>query len=148
MTNGSGSIRFIQFITGVAWFVFGVVMTVVLYPMFTGDFSSERITVNTLNQSGSECWVLVEDSLGKTQGNLVGAQESATIPVFEGEFTDHDFPKNVQITVLAEDFRVLDTRSFETTIEVENGKISQLMDLQIALDSDDLLAVTYSEVSP
>ena len=143
MTVQSKSVGIKAFITGVVWFVCGVVVTIVLYPSLTTEYPSEMVFVNVDNQSQSKCWVLIEDSKGNTQGQIVNIQESASIQVFAGEFYEDRFPERVQITVLSGDYLVLDTRTLSTTIKTVDDELAQIIDLIIVHDESGQLAVIY-----
>ncbi|MBL4699582.1 MAG: hypothetical protein JKX70_12200 [Phycisphaerales bacterium] len=125
----------------------GLLIGLTLIPALTKDYPSEMVFVNVHNKSQSKCWVLIEDTKGQNQGQIIDIQQLTSIQIFAGEFYEDRFPERVQITVLSSDYLVLDTRSFNTSIKTSDGESAQIIDLKITQDESGQLAVVYLESS-
>ena len=107
--------RSITAINGLAWFLLGTVLTVILYPIFTTKVHSEHTGISIQNNSSSTIYASVFPSPGTAVSEAIMQSSESRLVFHKGEFTDNDFPREIRVQLTDNTQRIIMNEVFPIT---------------------------------
>lgn len=122
MTSYSKATNVFKFLTGVVWFILGIAITIVVYPSFTREYSSEIVTVQVINSTDEIVRASFFLSDGSTAGSVVPVGEQTEVVLFKGELSYSAPPISVHVLMADEGTELI----FNMEMEISKSKIGVL----------------------